>query len=479
MTAFAAARARREVAAAGADASSPRTALTLKAALLLGFGVTVGIWVFAGIYFGGRVTDLNRRSAVVSERFVQAQRLLTEARLAVLQSSVELRDALLADEIGVADITKTSMAALDEAAARLAEYAPVGDDSGGERGRIERLLVEIAALRQARIDVLASGRREWTSTARAALQERFVPRRQQFLDVANELGDLNRTAFVAHQRELVALYQNTQRSFWRVLTIALLASLAVAVGSTFYAARLERRVRRQHDDALDLQRGLQRLSSELIRVREDERRVIARELHDEIGQLLTAAKFELVVAQNTVSEHGGPANVLDDARPIVERALHAVRDLSHMLHPAVLDDLGLSAAVDLHIKEFRRRHAIAVELVETDMADRLPRDIETAAYRIVQEALTNVAKHAHASSCRVSLVRLSAGLMVVVGDDGVGFDVGAARDGTTHAGLGLVSMHERAAQLGGGVVIESARGLGTRVVAELPLGDVRSKALPA
>src|SRR5690606_11056238 len=126
--------------------------------------------------------------------------------------------------------------------------------------------------------------------------------------------------------------------------------------------------------------------------------------------------------------------------------------------------------VDLHVKEFRRRHAIRVEFVEAGMTGRLPREVETAAYRIVQEALTNVAKHAASSSCRVSLVRLARGLVVVVGDDGVGFDAGGER-ASREWGLGLVSMRERATQLGGSLVVESAPGRGTRVMVELPVEE--------
>jgi signal transduction histidine kinase len=209
-----------------------------------------------------------------------------------------------------------------------------------------------------------------------------------------------------------------------------------------------------------------------MRVREDERRSLARELHDEVGQLLTAAKFQIAAAQRSIDEQGGSPAVLDDLRPIVERALQTVRDLSHLLHPAVLDDLGLSAAVDLHIKEFRRYHgSIRVEMTETGLCDRLPREVETVAYRIVQEGLANIAKHARAQSCRVSLIRLSRSLMVVVGDDGAGFNQGQQR----HGGLGLVSMRERVNQVGGSFVVESAPGRGTRIVAELPAPQVRQR----
>lgn len=445
--------------------------------MLLGFGITVGIWVFAGVYFSARIAGFDERSAAVSERFVHAQRMLTEARLHVVLSSVNLRDTLLDPAPASAEAARVStMAALDAAAHSLSSYAPILE-SRDEQARVEHLLAEVIQLREVMLEMLATDSRQWQGMARQFLQGRLTPRRQAFLKVADELGDVNRAAFVAHQAEMVGLYRGAQRRIWQVLGLAVAVSLAVAGLSTVYAGRLERQVRAQHDSAIDMQHGLQRLSAELIRVRENERRVIARELHDEIGQLLTAAKYELAVAQNVVDEHGGPADVLDDARPIVERALQAVRDLSHILHPAVLDDLGLSAAVDLHIKEFRRRHAIAVELAESGMDARVPRAVESAAYRIVQEALTNIAKHAHATSCRVSLVRLARGVMVVVGDNGVGFDAGAMRGAQPDRGLGLVSMRERALQLGGSLVVESAPGQGTRVVAELPFAEAPDDAV--
>jgi signal transduction histidine kinase len=358
--------------------------------------------------------------------------------------------------------------ALATAADSLEQYVPILN-SPDEQARVQRLLVEIQQLRETMFEMLDTDSTRWSEMAGPFLRGRLTPRRQAFMDVAEELGTLNRTSFVEHQMQVVGLYRETQDRVWQVLGIALTLSLGIALLSTWYATRLERQVKAQHARDIEMQRGLQRLSSELIRVREDERRTIARELHDEVGQSLTAIKFELVAAQNAVDEQGGPANLLADVRPIVERTLQTVRDLSHMLHPAVLDDLGLSAAVDLHIKEFRRRHAIRVDLTETGMEERLPRDVETAAYRIVQEALTNVAKHARASSCRVSLVQLSRSVVVVIGDDGVGFSASEPLAAGQDRGLGLVSMNERAVQLGGTVMIESGPGLGTRVVVELPI----------
>jgi signal transduction histidine kinase len=173
------------------------------------------------------------------------------------------------------------------------------------------------------------------------------------------------------------------------------------------------------------------------------------------------------VAERAV-ESGGGAMALQDARSITEGALATVRDLSHLLHPAMLDDLGLPAAVEWHLRGFGRRYGIRVDLIQHGRAERLAPEIEAAAYRIVQEALTNVAKHARATACSVQLERKDHLLRVVIEDDGVGMEEGYAGAIGARSGLGLIGMRERASQFGGSVRIDTAPGKGTRVIVELP-----------
>ena len=125
-----------------------------------------------------------------------------------------------------------------------------------------------------------------------------------------------------------------------------------------------------------------------------------------MGQVLTAIKVELAVAQRAMEAAGVDIVALQGARSITEGALHTVRDLSRLLHPAMLDDLGLAATVDWYLKGFGKRHGVRIELLQDRMDERLPPETEAGVYRIVQEALTNVAKHAQASTCRVFLQRL-------------------------------------------------------------------------
>jgi signal transduction histidine kinase len=204
-----------------------------------------------------------------------------------------------------------------------------------------------------------------------------------------------------------------------------------------------------------------------IRMREQERQALARELHDDIGQMLTAIKVELAVAQRALREHGAPA-VLDDVKPLADRALQTVRDWSYALHPSTLDDLGLVGATEWFVERVRAREALGVTFSHTGLTVRLAPAIEMAAYRIVQEAVTNIVKHANAASVQISMERTDR-LRLVVEDDGIGFAPGRPSDRGRPAGLGLTSMRERASQLGGTVTIASAPGVGTRVVVSLPV----------
>jgi signal transduction histidine kinase len=145
-----------------------------------------------------------------------------------------------------------------------------------------------------------------------------------------------------------------------------------------------------------------------------------------------------------------------------------VRDLSHLLHPSVLDDLGLVAALDSLVTDFRRRHRIGVEFLHQGHDHRLQAETERAAYRIAQEALTNIARHAEATTGGVRLATDPASLTITIDDNGVGFDVADVERPGKRRGLGLLSIRERVAGLGGTVRIESAPGRGSRIEVTLP-----------
>ena len=226
--------------------------------------------------------------------------------------------------------------------------------------------------------------------------------------------------------------------------------------------------RAKADEALrDYAQHLKFLSGRLMEVQESERRNIARELHDEIGQLLTGLKLTLEMGARFPNES---AKSLEQAQLLVNELMARVRKLSLDLRPAMLDDLGLLPALLWHIEHYQMQTRVQVDFRHSCLeAQRFPAAVETAAYRIVQEALTNVARHAAVSEATVRVWTQEGKLMIQVEDCGKGFPVDqtlAASDTS-----GLTGMRERAVLLGGQLILESHPGEGTRLTAELGLAD--------
>jgi signal transduction histidine kinase len=447
--------------------------LTVKTVLMLGFGMTAALWLFAGLQFADRLRTAQRDAGTVNERYMRAQELLSSVRAQVLLGSMYVRDALLdPDPASAAGYRQQLEDSYRTAELALGRYVPVLD-SPTVRSRVAALRREIEDFRRTSIDVLTGDRSRWSTQAGVVLASDIGPRRDAVVRVSDEIQEVNRTAFVQQQAELAALYAAAQRRVWMRLSLALGVSLLIAIAATFYVVRLERDLQRGRTKQLDTTEELQRLSARLVSAQEDERRTIARELHDEIGQELTAIKVELSLAQRAIEAAGGSRQILDDAQAIADGALNTVRDLSHLLHPSLLDDLGLPATVDWYITGLSRRHGLRIDLVQEGMDIRLSRDVESTAFRIVQEALANVVKHAKASSCYVYLGFHDDVLRVVVQDDGCGFDLASRNRAAGRRGLGLIGIRERAAYLGGTARVESTPGQGTRLTAEVP-GRVRT-----
>src|SRR5215212_7623520 len=219
------------------------------------------------------------------------------------------------------------------------------------------------------------------------------------------------------------------------------------------------------------QDALQMFSRQLIEAQEDERRRIARELHDQIGQVLTAVKMNLHAVQRFCLESEAGSYVKDNIEA-VDEALRLVRDLSVDLRPPILDDLGLTTALRWYVDRYAKRTGLSVDVVIDlpDENERFSRELETACFRIAQEALTNVVRHAKATQVVVRLTRDGYMLFLSVKDDGLGFDVERLRKRTQGvATLGLVSMQERAHAAGGIIEIDSAPANGTEIRFSVPL----------
>jgi signal transduction histidine kinase len=216
--------------------------------------------------------------------------------------------------------------------------------------------------------------------------------------------------------------------------------------------------------AVELSRLVQRdVLHRVVAAQEAERRRLARELHDETGQALTAILLGLKAVEDAPDD-GRKREAVAQLRELVRSTLQDVRQLAVELRPSALDDFGLVAALERLVETFRESTAIAVDF-EAAFTDRLPPDVETALYRIVQECLTNIVKHARASRVSIVIARKPSSVSAVIEDDGVGFEPGTVREG----GLGLVGMRERVGLLGGRMTIESSPEAGTTCFVEVPL----------
>jgi signal transduction histidine kinase len=243
-----------------------------------------------------------------------------------------------------------------------------------------------------------------------------------------------------------------------------LGALAVGSGIAVASARVLSQLRA---NLARRRRELAALSTRLMSVQEEERRRLSRELHDEFGQSLTAVNAYLwLIERQSPPEPPVLRERTAEARRVVSRTLAAMRELSQLLRPSVLDDFGLVPSLDSHLRSFAARHQIEATFSADELPDRLPPDMETALYRITQEALTNVARHAHASRVRVALVVRGGDLWLEIEDDGVGLPT--RNGGGGRPGTGLVGIRERVRALGGTVTIHGRPGTRLRIAVPLP-----------
>lgn len=447
----------------------PLERLSIRAALGLGIAVTLGLWLFTGYTFTRRIDEVERQATIVAARYTRAQELLGVVRTQILLSSVRVRDALLNPDPSSLDGDRAQVQAIQGVILQaLNDYEPVLG-LAAEQDKVAEMRREVDEFHRTSIAVLAEARGQSAGSVRETLNRHIVPRREAALKISDDIQTLNRLAFVRQQADMVEIHRSAERESWRRLGLALAISLVVLLIAGAYASRLEHRLRRQMERDARLTQELHAATVKLINAQEEERRTIARELHDEVGQVLTAIKVELSIAQRQIESRGIPAESLAEAQAIADGGLRTVRDITELLHPAALDDLGLAAAIDASLRGLARRHDIKVDFSHLDMSERLAPITEVAAYRIVQEALTNVARHSRAAHCCVRLVRLSSKLVVQIDDDGSGFDPATIRG---NGGFGLVGIRERAAHLGGSFQIFSAPGHGTRLSVELPTEGV-------
>jgi signal transduction histidine kinase len=413
-----------------------------------------------------RAQEIYTRLDVLNAHYQGVQTKLRQLRSDSQSSGIFVRDYLLDTARERAPEYRQRLSAYRETNRKtLRELLELARARGEDESRIQRLEANLEDYWQGLEPLF-----DWTivekiNMSASFLRREVLPRRDAVLAIAEEIEQIN-NANLATQRAEVTRQQQALRSelatlLWRTIALGLLLAIPV----TFRLRVLERRSEVQKERAQEAEHQLRELSQQLVAAQEEERRKLSRELHDHVGQMLTALRMEL----GRIERVGKAANValgntVGECRELVDNMVHTVRDLALGLRPSMLDDFGLQPALEWLARDFTRRSRVPVELVVSGQLDDLGDQQRTCAYRIVQEALTNCVRHAKATHITVKLRTDDDALSVSVGDDGVGLDP-RRRNG----GFGLRGIEERVRELGGSLQLNSVIGKGATLAVRLPL----------
>ena len=440
-------------------------------ALLLGFTAVFGLWVFSGVQLLRNLERIQTNVRSVQQSYVRGEQALLKVRTNVLLGSIYLRDALIDTAPARQDYYRAELTRLrDEIEPLVRDH--VQQAAPAEREPWARLQQELRDYWASREVAVADSTRTPTE-AYMLLRRSVVPKRDGVLQIVDQLGALQVTAHQRQEAETNALYGAVRTRVVLLGGVTLIVAFAAALIASRYVSRLQGQVEQRRKEEQQIRRDLERLSARLVDIQERERREISRELHDAIGQALTAVKMDIGVAlRGDLNERTRAA--LDEAKETTEATLQSIRDLSQLLHPSTLDDFGLPETVRAYLKRFSERTGIRAQLTAT-LLDRLPSATEACLYRIIQEAMNNVARHSAATDCTVSLSADGHELRLIVADNGNGI----RRDAGNGHGLGLIAMRERAQAQGGSFAINSRDGAGTEVIVTLSLPAALPAASPA
>jgi signal transduction histidine kinase len=432
--------------------------------LSLGFGGLL-IFIFAAAIGTLVVLDhVRAQETGMRQAFLRRLSALDQIRAGIYLSGTYVRDFMLSPDAGGAQAQSGRLAALEHDT-RVALDSYSRSLAPAERKPFQDLRAEIDAYWKVLDRTLA-----WTPDERSRLRFSFfydelVPRRTSMLQIADRITAVNESGLSRAEDELAGSSDRLRRSLMLFFGITLAGGLVLALVTIGRTLQLERELEARLEENAHARVDLRELSGRLLRAQENERRTLARELHDEVGQSLSAILMETEGAACAetpleVQEH------LAAIRTMAEKTVNEVRDLALLLRPSMLDDFGLVPALKWQARELAKRTGLHVVVHADDAEDGLPEEHQTCIYRLVQEALNNASRHAHARTVEVTVEHEGARVKFSIRDDGSGFDPRFVR------GLGLLGMEERVRRLGGQVRIDSQPGRGTLVAAELPVAQM-------
>lgn len=443
--------------------SRDRNGHALHLALIVGLGGIFGIFLIAGVEAIHLLHELQSENKVLHKASVERSRHLAAIPYYATLSETYFTDYLLDPDAGRSINHRNR---LQDAWARmeagLREYRTTMPE---ERILIVQLQQLLQQDWQQMVHVMSQldGAPQRQVSA-SFYGEQVLPLRATVIEISARVEDIDSRQLVSTEEEIQRKSDGVGRRLGLVLNISLATALVLAAGCLAYILRLEGQNRARYQETLQARRELEQLSARLVTAQEEERRSISRELHDEVGQTLSAV---LVDAANLSKRLSGQdlasQRYLDSIRAHVNSSVNSIRDIALLLRPSMLDDLGLIPALEWQAREISRRGDLKVKVVAENVSEPLNDLTRTCIYRIAQEALNNVARHSEALHATISVRGTNNSLVLTVEDDGKGFDPARTR------GLGLLGMEERVRQLGGRLQIQSGPETRTILQVELPL----------
>src|SRR5215472_1215527 len=448
----------------GLPEKAPRTSLSergLRQVLLLAFGGLLALMLLAGVSALFSLRQLHKVEQQVTSRFLSRTQALSEVVISLHIYDDELATFLLGDQ---AEELREEGTAIAGRAAKAHSALHRYPSDGGPRERqlfreIEDSLSQQESFSSAMLSLTPGDRK---TRSPKFIQEQLLPRSLGILQVSQQIASLNGEELAKSNQDLLNRFGSLQSRLTSMLLAALGAGLLLSLLGSFYVLHLERQGRERYLALADSRLELEKLSARLLDIQEQERRSIARELHDEVGQALEALLVDLGrLSKLPPANEQAMRERISSLKSLAENSVKTVRDIALLLRPSMLDDLGLIPALEWQAREVSRRPGIKVDVTAENVPDSLPDAVRTCVYRVVQEALNNISRHSGARSAAITVHNGDALLLSVV-DDGRGFDSGHVR------GLGMLGMEERVRQLGGRLEIRSAPGKGTALRVTVP-----------
>jgi signal transduction histidine kinase len=432
-------------------------------ALILGFGGLLVIITLAGIDTLRVLRQIRTNDDQIRQEFLFRNHVLNNIRSDLYLSGTYVRDYLLEPDLERAESYRSTLEKVrTEMDSALESYGSKLDPE--ESNHYAALKIELARYWDVLLPVLQLNSQERQRKGYAFLRDEVFPRRMAMLDIANTIASINESQLSAGNERDAALLSSFQNRLTGTLLLTVLLGIGMAAFSTRKILKLEDRAHIQYKQVVEARGQLENLSARLVQAQETERRSMARELHDEVGQALSAVLIELrnlsmglpSQSEEQLSRH------LETIKGLVENTVRTVRNMSLLLRPSMLDDLGLIPALQWQAREVSRQTCMDVTVSTDLVSDDLPDEHKTCIYRVVQEALHNCSTHSHATAVRIKVQQEPKRLTLSVRDNGKGFDVKQSK------GLGLLGIEERVAHLGGKCEIHSEPGSGTVLAIELP-----------